>query len=411
MATDEQKRLFISQNMDSDLHYLLEDAGVGLDPQHAIAQLYRSVKHFSAFGDTRAEIRKACEDDFGLDAAASPQERSQIACVITAWETAQEFVVQENKVKAESRAIGVSKPLANTDRAAMRRALETAHGKKPDHEVPSAEYLAHKMEEIELNEMQADTLDEVVSMADSASTSLQSSLDTDGRIRVVKIKTKGTLPQNSDQLRTKYRVESNAWLMLSSKFRQKSWLNNFNPKVFEDFTDYILGPRVCGMLIPKSDGTDGLSLLQPPWAVVLMYEHELRKAALKLVREGTASLVDSMARVCSDTELKEIYFTSPIALSRSSKARSSSEGDGSKKQRTDPPERTSRKGDGKGSKGKGAGKGKNKNKVSLTSDVRQICYKFNNSTCPGNCGRVHVCQVRGCVGAHSMRDHGKSAGK
>ena len=58
MATPEEKKAFISKHMDADLHYLLEDAQVSLEPQFAIAALYRTVKHFSAFGDTRAELIK-----------------------------------------------------------------------------------------------------------------------------------------------------------------------------------------------------------------------------------------------------------------------------------------------------------------------------------------------------------------
>jgi hypothetical protein len=40
MATDQQKREYIRDHVDSDLHYLLEDAGVALQEQYAIGQLY-----------------------------------------------------------------------------------------------------------------------------------------------------------------------------------------------------------------------------------------------------------------------------------------------------------------------------------------------------------------------------------
>lgn len=409
MATDEQKREFIAQHMDADLHYLLEDAGVILQPQYAIAQLYRTIKHFSAFGDTRKEIRDACKDDFGLDPTTDAATRAQVAAVITAWEAAKEFVAQENKVKAESRALGVSKPLANTDRAAMRRAMETAHGKKPDHELPSPEYLAHKMEEIELNELQASPLDEVTSMEDSVNTSLQSTLDTDGRIRVVKTKSKGSLPQNSEQLRVKYRVESNAWLMLSAKFKQKSWLSGFSPKVFEDFTDFILGPKVFNLQVPRSDGSDTLAPLQPAWTIILRYEYELRKAAIKLVRDEGETLANAMSLVVRDPELKEIYFTSPIALSKNARSHPPPAlEDHTSLKRARRETRNDTKGKGGKGTGKGGKGGKGKVKLSLTPDGRQICFKYNNGSCPGNCGRVHVCQIKGCLGPHPAKEHGKA---
>lgn len=408
MATDQQKRDYISTHMDSDLHYLLEDAGVLLDPQYRIAMLYRTVKHFSAFGDTRADIRTACKDDFNIDPATGAAERAQVAAIITAWEASKEFVAQENKVRAESRALGVSKPLANTDRAAMRRAVETVHGKKHDHEMPSPEYLAHKMEEIELNEMQASPLDEIASLEDSASSSLQSSLDTDGHIRIVKIKAKGSFPQNSEQLRAKYRIEANTWLLLASKFRQKPWLVGFDVKCFEEFTDYILGPRVYNLQIPRNDGSDTLVPLHPAWTVILRYEYELRKAAFKLVRDG-ATLVAALASVVKDTELKEIYFTTPIALGRSSKSVVSDLPD-AKRARTELRDQPPVKGKGKG-RGKGRGRGAKaggKQKLSQTPEGRQICFKYNNGNCSGGCGRVHVCQIKGCLGSHPAKDHNKA---
>jgi hypothetical protein len=408
MATDQQKREYIRDHVDSDLHYLLEDAGVALQGQYAIGQLYRTVKHFSALGDDRTEVRKACKDDFGIDPAAGAVERSQVASIVTAWEASKEYVVQENKIKAESRALGVSKPLANTDRAAMRKAVEATFGKKHDYELPSPEYVAHKMEQIELNEVQASPLDEILSMEDINSTSLQSSVDNDGRIRVVKVKSKGSLPQNSEQLRVKYRIETNTWLMLASKFKQKSWLTQFDGKCFEVFTEYILGPKVFNMQIPQS-GSDALVPLHPAWTVILRYEFELRKEAFKRVRDDGLSLSDSLLAVIKDPELKEIFFTSPIALSRNT--RSTNQGQDQqdpKRQRKDEPPRTLyRKGDGKGRQKKGDGKGKKGKKLLTTPEGRQICFKYNNGNCPGNCGRVHVCQVKGCMGPHAAKDHYK----
>jgi hypothetical protein len=415
MASDQQKREYIRDHLDSDLHFLLEDAGVALTGLYAIAQLYRTVKHFSALGDDRAEVRKACKDDFGIDPAAGAVERSQVASIVTAWEASKEYVVQENKIKAESRALGVAKPLANTDRAAMRKAVEAAFGKKHDYEMPSPEYIAHKMEEIELNEVQASPLDEITSMEDINSTSLQSSVDNDGRIRVVKVKSKGTLPQNSEQLRVKYRIETNAWLMLASKFKQKTWLNQFDGKCFEVLTEYILGPKVFNVQIPQA-GSDALVALHPAWTVILRYEFELRKDAFKRVRDDGLTLTDAILAVIKDPELKEIFFTSPIALARA--ARTTQLGldhqEHKHPRREDPPRTIFKKGDAKGdSKGKrGGGRGKGKGKKLLTTpDGRQICFKFNNGNCPGNCGRVHVCQIKGCLGQHAAKDHGKEQAK
>jgi hypothetical protein len=421
MATPEQMRAFLSQHVDSDLHFLFEDAGLSLDTQYAIAQNYKTVKHFSALADDRAEIRKFCKDDIALDASAGARERAEVATVVTAWEAARECVTQDNKIKAEARALGISRPLPQTDRAAMKKALEQAQGKKNDRELPSTEYLAHKIEEIELNEMQASALDEITSMEESTTTSLQSSIDNDGKIRVVRTKAKGTMPQNTEQLRAKYKIESNAWMMLAAKFRQKAWLSDFDPGVFDKLVEYLLGPKVYLMSVPRTDGTDGLVPLHPSWSIILRYEHELRKAAFKLVKEESDTLAIAMSKVVKDSELKEIYFTSPIALSsRKQKTDTALEEPANKKNKTNDSRSSNEwrppKGSGKNrNKAKGGGKGGGKGKsrlASVTADGRQICYKFNNNqSCDGGCGRVHVCQIRGCLGPHSKLDHFKTASK
>ena len=244
---------------------------------------------------------------------------------------------------------------------------------------------------------------------------MQSSIDSDGKIRVIRTKAKGTLPQNTEHLRAKYKIESNAWMMLAAKFRQKSWLADFHPQVFDKFVEYLLGPKVYLINVPRTDGSDGLVPLHPSWSIILRYEHELRKAAFKLVKEESETLATAMSIVVRDSELKEIYFTTPIALSSRKHKSEGSQIDNSVVKRTKiidtntatdwRPPKGNKKG-GKKGKGKGEGKGR---LASSTPDGRQICYKFNNNQpCDGSCGRVHVCQVKGCLGAHSKLDHGKS---
>ena len=54
--------------------------------------------------------------------------------------------------------------------------------------------------------------------------------------------------------------------------------------------------------------------LRPPWSVMLSYEYELRKEAIKRSFRKGRALRDCLEEVCEDAQLKEQYFTSPIAL-------------------------------------------------------------------------------------------------
>ncbi|CAE8589482.1 unnamed protein product [Polarella glacialis] len=147
----------------------------------------------------------------------------------------------------------------------------------------------------------ASPLDEVVSRkeAEHATLDLTSAFDGQGRLRLTKAKHKRKLPTTTEELRTKYRIEGNLWLMLAAKFRNKPWLVGTDANTFQTFASYILGEKVALIEIPKADGA-GMQQLGPPWQLVLHYEYTLRREALKRVQEGDGSLTLDTALASSD---------------------------------------------------------------------------------------------------------------
>eukprot|EP00439_Symbiodinium_sp_Y106_P017088 s3641_g2.t1 len=200
-----------------------------------------------------------------------------------------------------------------------------------------------------------------------------------GQIRVVKSRQKGTLPQGTEELRTVLRVEANLWCMLAAKYRNKEFLRGMEPGCWADYVGFLLGEKCYLMKVTK------------------------------------------------DAQLKEQFFTSPIALQPRLQ--------GGDHKRTwndrwnDMPDtwvdrntwqRTSwkgkkgdkgRKGSFKGKDGKNwrgeqkGGKGSDNQLTSRTADGREICFPYNAQGCDGSCGRVHICRVRGCGQAHAMWQH------
>ncbi|CAE7515150.1 unnamed protein product [Symbiodinium microadriaticum] len=387
------QRRYLKDNVDADFVFLLEEHGVELALQYAIGQHYKSIRTFAAFTDDRAGARTAITADFGVrpDSAA---DRAKIATVITAWEASKLIREEEAKLRAEAKVMGVQKPLASSDRAAMRIALETVRGYSvPESEEPAPEYLAHKLEQIENGEPTASYLDEVISRKESNSLQLQTSLDNQGRLRVMRQKPKGRLPQNTEELLGKIRLEAATWVMLSAKCRGRAYLQDV---------------QLCNLLISTA--------LNVPWNVLLQYEFELRKWAIKEAHREGVSLGDKLYDATRNTELKELHFTSQIALAKRSAA-------------VDPPpsNKWQRKGKGdKGDKGGKDGKGNPKGKtdgkikigeawfdlVSKTPDGRELCYAFNiKRGCQvKGCQRVHACRIKGCQGSHPAYQHGSHGG-
>ena len=401
----------ITEKASADLAFTLAESGVLVKHQFGLIELgFNNLRKFSGLEDDRIRVRAALAKDLGLDveagAPAGPEARLALASLVTAWEVAKERVGRESQLRTEAKVNGVPRMLDILDRTAMKRAVEGRWGPIPVHESPSPDYISHKVQEIEDNEPTASPLDEVSSANDTELATTVTGWDASGKSQLFRKRMKGSLPQTPEGLRTRLRIERNTWLFLASKFTNRAWLHNLLPSIFEIYTDYFLGKKVHLLEVCGADGTK--HELRPPWAIVLNYELECRKAAIRAVVEKGTHLAQALEEAIHDPELKELAFTGPVAyLGRQNRQGAKPEkqqADQSK--RTDPYHTKSKtKGRGKGhgdQKGKGKGKGK---LLSNTPDGRQICFAFNNeSGCTTkDCPRVHICRVKGCMGTHPMQ--------
>ena len=82
---------------------------------------------------------------------------------------------------------------------------------------------------------------------------------------------------------------------------------------WQRYADFLLGDKVSNLRIPCLQG-DAMQSVRPPWNVVLHYEYEIRKAAMKAARDHGQQIDEAMAAAVANAELKEVHFTSPLAL-------------------------------------------------------------------------------------------------
>lgn len=354
MALDDAaRRAYVGNHMDSDLQFILGESGVSLASQYNIAQAYTSLRRFSAVADDRAGVRTVCRDDFGIPGD-TPQGRAEAASVIAAWETSKEYIAKEVELRAESKVLGQPRVLQVHERQAMIRAVEAVHGSLNEAEAPSQDYLSLKADETETNEPVAAQLDEILSRKDSSNAAIQSSVDASGHLRVTRTKTKAKMPVTTEDYRRIMKVEMFSWLCMAARFRSKHWLHGLTAEPFLKFVDFILGDRVWGIQVPSAAGE--AQRVKPDWAIVLAFEHKLRKEAMKKVTNEGFTLTDALAAVIRDPDLKEAYFTTPIAL----KAATSTEAPPNKWFRLNDKGNKGRWGQGGGSSWKGASKGSGK---------------------------------------------------
>ncbi|CAL1142577.1 unnamed protein product [Cladocopium goreaui] len=316
--TDDDRREYLRNNVTSDLQYVWDDAEIPLTLQYDMAQHYKSLRVFTALGENSADVRTAVQADFNLDPARDPAVRAQVAQVVAAWNAGKELYTKEKEIQAESKVLGVPRHLQHSERLAMLKAVEKVLGHLTDHETPSAEYLALKVEECENGECTAASLDEVSSKADRNTSALQTSLDSTGHVRITKTKSKGRLPETTEEYRKLMKLEATTWLCMSSKFKSKHFLAGLKMEDFNRFVEFVLGEKVHGIKVPV-DGQQ--QPLRPPFALVLQFEHRLRREAFKLVNKGEKTLAEALEAVTKDAELKESYFTTPLALTNHDPAR------------------------------------------------------------------------------------------
>ena len=160
-----------------------------------------------------------------------------------------------------------------------------------DRDTPSADYLSQKVEEVEQGELLASQLDEIGSKDEALTLSIQSSVDSSGRLRITRERKKSKLPNNSEELRAKLKLESNAFVMLGAKFRNRAWFQGLVPNDYSKFVDWLLGEKVYGLQVPKI-AAEGTRPLNPPWSILLRLEHQVRKEAYKQAIRQNRSIHD-----------------------------------------------------------------------------------------------------------------------
>ena len=411
LPSDDAMRATVASS-DADLQYVLQEAGASLATMYKVTQVHQTRRRFQAIADTRAQAREAAKADFGVEND-TPEGRAQTASVVAAWELAKEYSAKETELKAEAKVLGQKRILQTQERQAMLKAVMDVYGKLNEGECPSADYLAAKAEETEVNEPTASSLDRISSKRDNQVESLQTSLDPAGHLRVTKTLQKLELPHNSESYRRVMKVEAYTWLCMSARFKAKAWLQGLKLEHFVRFVDFILGDKVAGLRLPTASGVD-TTFNRPPWQVVLSFELKLRSEAMKMVIDDGVRLADALEAVTKDPSLKESFFTTPLALhslqSLSSplkyhKGKGKAKGFGVQPDGApQPPAPHQQQRPTKGGKGKGKLNGQVL--ATKTPDGREICFAFNKQGCAvKDCPRAHVCRIWGCYGPHPASSH------
>ena len=116
MADPAARAAWVHGNVDADLQFIFQEAGMSEQVQFDIGQHYRTVRRFSALADTCADRRTALAADFAVRAA-NAAGRAEVAAAVAAWESAKQSY--EEELRQEAKGLGLTRPLPHTDRSPM----------------------------------------------------------------------------------------------------------------------------------------------------------------------------------------------------------------------------------------------------------------------------------------------------
>ena len=375
---------------DSNLKYIYEEVGLRPLIQAALATAgVTKIRRLTGWGDTPTEVREALKTQVGLDAADNVQARNDIADVIACWKDAHAQAERETALRADQRVHdGQAQPATKREGKSLKAAYDATYGGSLAREdTPGRYLLGTKLEECAEDEPVLEELSEIANREDGEEEVMIPDLSRDGILKFKKGQAKKIpIPKNSEQLRQRYRVLNNTWLMMKLRFRAKPWLNDVEPESYQTvLAKYVLGRKVADHVTRNREGHE----IKPSWDLVLHYEREIRKKGYDLVIEENLPIMAAIAKACKCSETRELHFVERLIDEKATKISTAAA-------HKRPFEKTfERQATPIPSSGKGQRAASKVHSVNPRNNHKQICFAFNNPEgCNAkDCPRDHVCQL------------------
>jgi len=102
------------------------------------------------------------------------------------------------------------------------------------------------------------------------------------------------------------------WGYISLKGLAPQFLSKYDGTIWDEYAKFILGPEGWGL---ETKGAEGEVVASPSWAGLLVWEYQIRKAAVKLINHGKAATLDEALRTSMrEPRVYMRYFLQPISV-------------------------------------------------------------------------------------------------
>ena len=161
-------------------------------------------------------------------------------------------------------------------------------------------------------------MQEVVSLEEDDPDALRTEWTSTMQLRAVRIGTKVSLPRDPEELRKRIALLGTTWIFMSFQQTHKFYFKGLTPQVFNEYLEYLLGDFVLKL---TAHGASGARISAPAWALLLSYEHALRKKAVTLIKKNGITIKAAFKAAMEDPVTKERHFTMPLCLEATSQKR------------------------------------------------------------------------------------------
>ena len=277
---------------------------------------------FVALDENETAIVRTLAKAFQLDTDEF-EDKLELAKISKAWSTAKVQSDTKRKVDAVQKAHGEPVQLLSEDWASLMRQFKKKYGKQHPSKLLGQSYFEAFEEKLASGELKAETLAQVISETEEEEEqrklkpepsrhlgiNLDASLMIQTRRRYL-----SAMPQNTEQLRTKYRIMSNMWLLAQMRQPGRRLYEEFNDRTWSDLLDELLSEDMFQL----EQEVAGEKMITPRWEHCLEYEYQLRKEAIKRATEDNLPLIQCLWAVYEDQAHKMKYWISLLTIANAS---------------------------------------------------------------------------------------------
>ena len=325
-----EQQIADADQLEPSFEHLLRDAKVDNGTILALRHCEISDRETFVGLDDSAEGLKSLAKDMGIDleSGGMPHKR-EFSRLSTAWKKAKAQLEVKTTTEALQRQHGEPVTMLPEDWTSVVVQFKKKFGSDlQDEELPSQFYYEEFQERLSAGMLRAEPLEQVISMAEAEQQDSQRpdpprqyGIHLNAQLTLQTRKRYSSVaPKNFEELRLKYEVMGNMWLLAQLRQPGRSVFADLEPNTFQKFLKQLLGKQDFNL----QKEIHGKFLSAPNWEHCLSYELELRREAYKQCRESNVGIKAAWWEAYHNQQHRMMHWLQLVSLANSHSASSSS---------------------------------------------------------------------------------------